>query len=65
MTDILIIDDNHGVQSIVRLIANRYGRLAAFSVVWALVNIVLVDIVFDRAFNEQPFQIVKFLTAIH
>ena len=47
-----------------RVTANKYVRLASFSVVWTLANMTLVDISFDLAFNEQPYQLVNLFIAI-
>jgi hypothetical protein len=65
MTDILMIDDNHCSKPVTRGTAHKYVRLAAFGMVWAVVNMIAVDTLFDRAFNERPFQIVTVFNALH
>lgn len=65
MSHILMIDDNNSGTPIARATVNERIHLAAFGVIWALANMILVDIIFDRVFNEQPFHMVQLLNVIH
>ncbi len=39
--------------------ANKYLRLAAFGVVWTVLNMVLVNCAFEASFRPPPYQMVK------
>ena len=65
MSHVLMIDGNNRGTPIARATVNKYIHLAAFGVIWALANMILVDIIFDRVYNEQPFHLLQLLTAIH
>jgi len=65
MSHIQMIDDNNRGTPMAQPISNKYIHLAAFGVVWALANMILIDIIFDRAFNEQPFHLAQLLNSIH
>jgi hypothetical protein len=44
--------------------ANEYTRLAAFGLIWTLLNVILVDTGFYLSYNEQPFHIVRLFAGI-
>jgi hypothetical protein len=48
-----------------RITANRYVRLAAFSVVMTLTTMVFVGFSLELAFHQSPHQSVRSFTAAH
>jgi hypothetical protein len=43
--------------------ANKCIRLAAFGVVWALANMILIEAIFGLAFNQHPYPFLNLFTA--
>ena len=45
-----------------RTVAGRYLRLAAFGVAWTVLNMMLVNCVFEANFRPPPYHMVKIFT---
>ena len=57
-------NDNDRRSPKVQAVANKFVHLATFGMVWGLANMVVVNFIFDRVYNEDPFPVLQILSAV-